>query len=198
VPLFDGNDDSIILELQTVGKKPKQLTCQWKKGDAYIVCCESHVEKKSKKCRKFSLNCSRHALIANNSLQVRGFQALVILYILTSKKQSAYKGRGSTNDDHCHPFQADLWESLLENHLSTNDDSLGTERIDSAPDKADANLAQYCISSNNEDGGTGTCTRPSADPKADAIESSVVGEKGDDHEEKKYENEDNINGAGKG
>ncbi len=30
------------------------------------------------------------------------------------------------------------------------------------------------------------------------MESSVVGEKGDDHAEKKCENEDNINGTGKG
>jgi hypothetical protein len=39
---------------------------------------------------------------------------------------------------------------------------------------------------------------PSADPKLDAMESSVVGEKGGDHAEKKCANEDNINGAGKG
>jgi hypothetical protein len=39
---------------------------------------------------------------------------------------------------------------------------------------------------------------PSADPKLDAMESSVLGEKGDDHAEKYRENEDNINGAGKG
>jgi hypothetical protein len=51
------------------------------------------------------------------------------------KKQSAYKGRGGTNDNRCHPLQADSWESLLKNHLSTNNDSLGTERIDSAPYK---------------------------------------------------------------
>jgi hypothetical protein len=77
-----------------------------------------------------------------------------------------------------------LWEYLLKNYLSTNDDSLETEGIDSAPDKADANLAQNGAGSNNKDGGTGTCTTPSADPKADAMESSVVGEKGDDHAEK--------------
>jgi hypothetical protein len=39
---------------------------------------------------------------------------------------------------------------------------------------------------------------PSADPEVDAIESSVVGEKGDDHAEKNCENKNNINGAGKG
>jgi hypothetical protein len=77
-----------------------------------------------------------------------------------------------------------LWEYLLKNHLSTNDDSLGTERIDSESDKANANFAQYGAGSNNEDGGTGTCTKPSADPKVDAMESSVVGEKEDDHGEK--------------
>ncbi len=57
------------------------------------------------------------------------------------------------------------------------------ERIDSAQDKADASLAQYGAGS-NKDGGTGTCTTPSADLKADAMESSVVGERGDDHAEK--------------
>jgi hypothetical protein len=91
-----------------------------------------------------------------------------------------------------------LWEYLLKNHLSINNDSLETERIDSEPDKVNANLAQYGAGSNNEDGGTGTCTKPSADPKLDAMESSVVGEKGDDHAEKKCVNKDNINGAGKG
>ncbi len=69
--------------------------------------------------------------------------------------------------------------------------------MDSAPEDADANLAQYGALSNKKDGGTGTCTTPSADPKADAMESSVVGEKGDDHAEKN-ENKDTINGAGKG
>jgi hypothetical protein len=39
---------------------------------------------------------------------------------------------------------------------------------------------------------------PSADPKVDAMESSVVGEKGDDHTERNCKNKDNINGAGKG
>jgi hypothetical protein len=34
-----------------------------------------------------------------------------------------------------------------------------------------------------KDGGTGTYTTPSADPKADAMESSVIGEKGDDVKE---------------
>ncbi len=71
----------------------------------------------------------------------------------------------------------------IENILSINDDSLGTERIDSAQDKADASFAQYGAGSNNKDGGTGTSTMPSADPKADAMESSVVGEKGYDHAE---------------
>ncbi len=32
--------------------------------------------------------------------------------------------------------------------------------------------------------GTGSCTIPGADPKLDAMESSVVGEKGDDHAKK--------------
>jgi hypothetical protein len=33
----------------------------------------------------------------------------------------------------------------------------------------------------------------SADPKVDAMESSVVGVRGDDHAEKNRENKDNIN-----
>jgi hypothetical protein len=32
------------------------------------------------------------------------------------QKQSAYKGRGSANDDRCHPLQPDSWECLLKNH----------------------------------------------------------------------------------
>ncbi len=37
VPLFDGNNAFVMLELETGGKKSKQLTWQLKKGDAYIV-----------------------------------------------------------------------------------------------------------------------------------------------------------------
>ncbi len=85
VPLFDGKNDSVKLELETGGENSKQLTCQLKKGDAYIVCCKNHVNN-TKKCRHNSVNCalhcSRHTLIANNSLQLQGFQALVIFYIL--------------------------------------------------------------------------------------------------------------------
>jgi hypothetical protein len=83
------------------------------------------------------------------------------------QKQSAYNGMGGTNDDHCHPLQPDSWKYLLKNHLSTNDDSLGTEGIDSESDKANANLLQYGAGSNNKDGGTRTCTKPSSDPKLD-------------------------------
>jgi hypothetical protein len=43
VPLFDGNDDSVTLELATGGKKSKQQSYQSKKGDAYIVWCKNHV-----------------------------------------------------------------------------------------------------------------------------------------------------------
>jgi hypothetical protein len=73
---------------------------------------------------------------------------------------------------------------INKNQSETNDDSLGTERIDSAPDKADASVAQHGAGSNNKDCGTGTHTTPSADPKVDAMESSVLGEKGDDLAEK--------------
>ncbi len=87
---------------------------------------------------------------------------------------------------------------INKNQAETNDDSQGTERIDSAQDEADASVAQHGAGSNNEDGGTGTHTTPSADPDVDAMERSVVGEKGDDHAEISIENKDNINGAGKG
>jgi hypothetical protein len=73
---------------------------------------------------------------------------------------------------------------INDNQSETNDDSLGTETIDSAPDKADASVAQHAVGSNNKDGGTGTHTTPSTDLKVDEIERSVVGEKGDVLEEK--------------
>ncbi len=90
VPLFDRNDDSVTLELEKGGKNSKQLTCQLKKGDAYIVCCKNHVNN-SKKCRHNSvdcaLHCRRHTLIAKSSLQLQGFQVLVILHILPSNEE---------------------------------------------------------------------------------------------------------------
>jgi hypothetical protein len=86
VLLFDGNNDSITLELETGGNKFKTTN----KGDAYIVCCKNHVDN-SYKCRHNSVNCalycSRHNLIANNSLQVQGLQELVILYILPGNEE---------------------------------------------------------------------------------------------------------------
>ncbi len=85
VTLFDGNNDSVMLELATGGKKLKQLTCKLKKEDADIACCKNHVDN-SKKCRHNSVNCApyccRHILNANNSLQSQGIQVLVILYVL--------------------------------------------------------------------------------------------------------------------
>jgi hypothetical protein len=84
------------------------------------------------------------------------------------------------------------------NQSETNDDSLGTEKINSAQDKADASLAQHGAGSNNKDGGTETYTLPSADPKVDAMKRSVVDEKGDDHAENNCKNGDNIIGAGTG
>jgi hypothetical protein len=68
----------------------------------------------------------------------------------------------------------------------------------SESEESDANIAPFSTGSINKDGGTGTYTKPSADLKANAMECSVVGEKRDDHAEKKCENEDNINRAGKG
>jgi hypothetical protein len=47
--------------------------------------------KKSKKCRHNSVNCALHCdthiLIINNSLQLQGFQVLVILYILPGNEE---------------------------------------------------------------------------------------------------------------
>ncbi len=49
------------------------------------------MNKKSAKCRHNSVNCAfhcyRHILIANNSLQLQEFQALVILYILPGNEE---------------------------------------------------------------------------------------------------------------
>ncbi len=117
----------------------------------------------------------------NNFNHFVNFQEVLEGFYTDDQKQSAYKEKGGTNDDRCHPLKPDSWEYLLKNHLSTNDDSLGTEGIGSESYKANANLAQYGKVSNNKDGGTGTCIKPSADPKLDAMESSVVGEKRDDH-----------------
>ena len=87
---------STILEMVCVfftvcGKKEKQVTCQLKKGDAYIVHCKTHINKNSTKCRhdsvNYALHCYRHILIANNSLQLQGFQAPVILYILPGNEE---------------------------------------------------------------------------------------------------------------
>jgi hypothetical protein len=59
--------------------------------DAYIVCCKTHVNKKLTKCRQNSVNCAlhcyRHIMIANNSLQLQGFQVLVILYTLPGNEE---------------------------------------------------------------------------------------------------------------
>jgi hypothetical protein len=99
----------------------------------------------------------------NNFNHFVNFQEIPEGFYTDDQKQSAYKGKGRTNDDRCHQLQADSWEYLLKNHLSIYDDSLGTEGLDSESDKADANLAQYGAGSNNKDGGTGTCTKPSAE-----------------------------------
>jgi hypothetical protein len=72
----------------------------------------------------------------NNFNHFVNLQEILEGFYTDDQKQSAYKGRGGTNDDCCHPLQPDLWEYLLKNHLSTNDDSLGTEGIDSESDKA--------------------------------------------------------------
>jgi hypothetical protein len=90
----------------------------------------------------------------NNFNHFVNLQEILEGFYTDDQKLSPYKGRGGTNDDCCHPFQADLWESLMKILVSTNDDSLGTERIDSAQGGADASLVQPITGSNNEDGGT--------------------------------------------
>jgi hypothetical protein len=87
---------------------------------------------------------------------------------------------------------------IYKTQSETYDGSQGTERIDSAQDKSDASVAQHGTGSINKDGGTETHTTPSADHELDAIESSIVSEKGGDLAEENCEHEDNINGAGKG
>jgi hypothetical protein len=105
------------------------------------------------------------------------------------------EGHDNTVAQYCCLYHSNY---INKNQAETNDESQGSERIDSAQEEADASLTQHGVGSNNEDTGTGTNTKPSADPEADAMESSVVGEKGDDHAEKNCEDKDNINGAGRG
>ncbi len=64
-----------------------------KKGDAYIVCCKNHTDKNPKNkdttqlIVPFIVVCSRHTLITNISLQVQGFQVLVISFILPGDEE---------------------------------------------------------------------------------------------------------------
>jgi hypothetical protein len=55
----------LSLNLNQVGKKAKQVTCQLKKGDAYTVCCKTHVNN-SKKCSHNSVNCTLHCSSEGN------------------------------------------------------------------------------------------------------------------------------------
>jgi hypothetical protein len=50
MPLWDENDESITIsiQLQPNEKKYGTLTCQLKKGDAYIVHCKNHTNPKTK------------------------------------------------------------------------------------------------------------------------------------------------------
>ncbi len=85
VPLWHKNDESITinLQLQPNGKQIGILTCQLKKGDAYIVRCKNHNNQKPK-CKGNSVNCALHCKVHNlvmDSTQ-KDFQALVISFIL--------------------------------------------------------------------------------------------------------------------
>jgi hypothetical protein len=107
-----------------------------------------------------------------------------LVYHLCSSEWEQREGHDKTVALYCclhHP------NYINKNQSETNDDSQGTERIDSAQDKADASLSQPGAGSSNKDGGTGTYTTPNADPNMDAMESSVAGEKGDDHAKKNVE-----------
>jgi hypothetical protein len=66
VPLWHNNDESntINLQLQPNGKQIGILTCQLKKGDAYIVCCKNHNNQKPK-CKGNSVNCALHCKVHN-------------------------------------------------------------------------------------------------------------------------------------
>jgi hypothetical protein len=117
-----------------------------------------------------------------------------LVHLLCQSEWEQREGHDNTFTLHCclhHP------NYIIKNQSEINDDSQGTERIDSVQDEADASVAQHGAGSINKDGVTGTHTTPSADPKVDAIESSDVGEKGDELAEKKCEKKDNVNGAGK-
>jgi hypothetical protein len=66
VPLWHKNDESITinLQLQPNGKQIGILTCQLKKGDAYIVCCKNHNNQKPK-CKGNGVNCALHCKVHN-------------------------------------------------------------------------------------------------------------------------------------
>jgi hypothetical protein len=66
MPLWDKNDESITinLQLQPNGKKYGTLTCQLKKGDAYIVCCKNHTNQKQT-CKVNTVNCALHCKLHN-------------------------------------------------------------------------------------------------------------------------------------
>ncbi len=80
----------LCLNLNQVEKIETSNMSIEERGCLYVP-YKNHVDTKSKKCRHNSVNCalhcSRHTLIENNSLQVQGFQALVILYMLLGNEE---------------------------------------------------------------------------------------------------------------
>jgi hypothetical protein len=89
VPLWDKNDESITinLQLQPNGKKFGTLTCQLKKGDAYIVCCKNNTNQKTK-CKINTVNCALHCKMHNLVMDStpQDFQELVIFFIVPDKE----------------------------------------------------------------------------------------------------------------
>jgi hypothetical protein len=89
VPLWYNNDESITinLHLQPNGEKICTLTCQLKKGDAYIVHCKNHTNQKTK-CTVNTVNCALHCKMHNLVVDFteQDFQALVISFKVPDKK----------------------------------------------------------------------------------------------------------------
>ncbi len=77
------------LNLQQVEKSQNNNLINQKKGMPILfgVRITSTIPKMQTQLSNCALHCSRHILIANNSSQLHGFQALIILYILPSNEE---------------------------------------------------------------------------------------------------------------
>jgi hypothetical protein len=119
VPLWHKNDESITikLQLQPKGKQIGILTCQLKKGDAYLIRCKNHKNQKPK-CKvnsvKCALHCKAHTLVMDSTQQ--DFQALVISFILPDTEDlKPPQGEQSEEHDSRYILYTDKMFKLVDN-----------------------------------------------------------------------------------